>query len=133
MVSIVTCCMCICESSMYWGLCSSRIWWGSMRNWILTFQRKIFSSSSRVKSGLTDRWSWILCVLLKHQKPFTLCYNVVSQKHRNPQLLRCKNLKIRAAYICLYCFYLTYGTNHFLPNNMPWPFLIPTNTSKILI
>ena len=41
------------------------IWCCFMENRILTFQRHLFPSSSRVTPGITDPWRRRLCVLLK--------------------------------------------------------------------
>jgi len=105
-------------------------------NWILTFQRHIFPSSSRVTPGLTDPWRWRLCVLLKHQNHIIPCYKAVSQKNRALCYSAAKIWKPAIpsiSYTCMYCCYFIYGTHHFLPNNTPWTVLTPTNTRNILI
>lgn len=110
--------------------------WCFMGNWILTIQRHVFPSSSRVTPRLTDPWRWRLCVLLKYQNHITPCYKVVSQMSRVLCYSAAKIWKPTIpsiSYTCMYCCYLIYSRHHFLPNNTLWPVLIPSNTSNILI
>ena len=92
------------------------IQWCFIGNWILTFQRHIFPSSSRVMPGLTDPWRRKLCVLLKHNNHITPRYKLYPKRTESSATLLQKsgNPQFQASLIPACITFILLMVHHFL-------------------